>query len=469
MRAKRLTRPGIASKLGGSEVNEPNKKLPAGIANAYWFQAFNAISWQIFTGSPLILFAHELGASATTLGVLAGLTPILTIMQIPASRYAADYGYKRLMLTGWTSRVCVLALLSLLPLAVGLLPRDAVVTLLLAVMFFFNLLRGLATCAWMPWITSVVPESVRGLYLSRDRTFINFASVVTLLMSGGLLAGHATMSGFALVFFLSFAGGAASLIFLKRIPEPSSTGSQTSVAETMNWREMLRDGPFVRLLAFGVMVHLSLGAHGTFVLVFLREEIAMGDGSILWIGAAANLTGMLALRMLGHHADRLGSRPYLGLVLAWWMVAIPAWFLIAAGAFESPAKVAIGLMVAGGFMGACFDLALTRLLMNTVAGKPGQARYFALYAVVVSAVIGLLPVAWGMGLDALRDLHHPAFGIDWNRYTVLFAVETLSLFGILLALLRVREARSESPSYMVQQIFVGMPSRGLTYLMQMFR
>lgn len=450
-------------------MNAPHTKLPKGIANAYWFQAFNAVSWQICNGSPLILFARELGASATALGMLAGLPPILTIMQIPASRYAADYGYKRLMLTGWSARVCVLVLLSLLPLAVGLLPRDSVVTLLLGIMFFFNLLRGLATCAWMPWITAIVPQSVRGLYLSRDRAFINLASVVTLLVSGAAMSGHATMPGFALVFFLSFAGGAASLTFLKRIPEPAPADPHGPVAENVNWRHVLRNGPFLRLLAFGAMVQLALSAHGTFVLVFLREEIAFGDGTILWIGAASNLLGMLALRMLGRHADRLGSRPYLGLVLAWWMVAIPTWFLIAAGAFASPARVAIGLMVAGGYMGACFDLALTRLLMNTVAGRAGQARYFALYAVVVSTIIGLLPVCWGIGLDALRNLHALFAGLEWNRYMVFFAAETFSLLGILAILLRVREPHGKSPAYMVQQIFVGMPSRGIAQLMQVFR
>lgn len=451
------------------KVNASKTKLPPGIVNAYWFQAFNAISWQICVGSPLILFARDLGASATALGILAGLAPALTIMQIPASRYAADYGYKRLMLTGWSARVGILGLLGMLPLAVRFLPRDSVITLLLAIMFFFCLLRGLATCAWMPWLTSIVPEHVRGSYLSRDRTFINFASVIALVASGSLMAGQASMTGFALVFFLGFASGAVSLTFLKRIPEPLSTGTRAAPAETVDWRQMFRDGPFLRLLAFGAVVQLALSAHATFVLVFLREEIGFGDGTILWIGAGANLFGMLGLHMLGRHADRIGSRPYLGLVLAWWAVAIPAWFLIATGAFASAGKVAIGLMITGGYVSSCYELALTRLLMNTVAGRPGQARYFALYAVVVSIIIAMVPVAWGIGLDALRNFHAQAFGFQWNRYAVLFAAESVSLFAILLFLLRVRESRGESPAYLVQQIFVGMPSRGVSYLMQMFR
>jgi hypothetical protein len=40
--------------------------LPERIHNAYLFQAFNAVSWQICLGSPLILFARELGAASAT-------------------------------------------------------------------------------------------------------------------------------------------------------------------------------------------------------------------------------------------------------------------------------------------------------------------------------------------------------------------------------------------------------------------
>ena len=50
-----------------------NDTLPRGIHNAYLFQAFNAVSWQICLGSPLILFARELGAPAVVLGLLAVL------------------------------------------------------------------------------------------------------------------------------------------------------------------------------------------------------------------------------------------------------------------------------------------------------------------------------------------------------------------------------------------------------------
>ena len=58
---------------GATILYMSNDTLPRGIHNAYLFQAFNAVSWQICLGSPLILFARELGAPAVVLGLLAEL------------------------------------------------------------------------------------------------------------------------------------------------------------------------------------------------------------------------------------------------------------------------------------------------------------------------------------------------------------------------------------------------------------
>ena len=51
-------------------------------------------------GFTLIFMA--LGASATVLGLIAGMTPLLVIFQIPAARHVSSVGYKRFVLAGWS-------------------------------------------------------------------------------------------------------------------------------------------------------------------------------------------------------------------------------------------------------------------------------------------------------------------------------------------------------------------------------
>lgn len=447
----------------------PVESLPPGIRNAYWFQAFNAVSWQICLGNPLILFARDLDASATTIGLLAGLAPLLSIAQLPVARYAEGIGYRKLMLTGWTARVAMLVFLSLLPLLGFFLPREALVNLLLAIIFFFTLLRGVSMCAWFPWLNSIVPESLRGFYLSRDRSFINVASVVTLCLSGGILSISHGRGAFALVFFVSFLGGAASLYFLKQIPDAPHKMPGGPLPEHPGWREVVRDVPFRRLVEYGAAVQLVLGAHATFGVIFLRDVIRLSDGHILWLNAVSALTGMLGLTFLGRHSDRIGSKPYLGFSWCWWVVTLFLWFLLAIQVIGHPRIVIVGMWLIGGFFGSMYELALTRLLMNTIGNRHGKTCYFAFYGVVISVVISVMPVLWGMTLDALRDARIAVGGFELDRYGIFFGTEWLLLFVMVVLLVRLKEPKSEPVTYMVYEVFVGWPARGIAHLLQLFR
>ena len=61
--------------------------LPPGLGPLYWFSALNALSFQPVLGSAMVLYAKSLGASATVLGILAGMMPLLVITQLPAARF----------------------------------------------------------------------------------------------------------------------------------------------------------------------------------------------------------------------------------------------------------------------------------------------------------------------------------------------------------------------------------------------
>jgi hypothetical protein len=77
---------------------------PAGALNVNGFSFFNAVSFQIVLGAPVILFAKSLGASSFLLGTIAALTPLLNILQLLAARFFHRTGYKRFVLAGWGAR-----------------------------------------------------------------------------------------------------------------------------------------------------------------------------------------------------------------------------------------------------------------------------------------------------------------------------------------------------------------------------
>lgn len=448
--------------MGDIALESPDK-LPAQIHNAYWFQGFNAVSWQICLGSPMILFARELGAPAVVLGLLAGLSPLTSMLQLFVAPHAERIGYRNLMVKGWTSRVMTLIFLALLPLAVGWLPNSYILALLVLIMTVFTTLRGIATCSWLPWTTSLVPRSLRGYYLSRDRTFVNVASVAALAVSGMFLFNHSSMRAYSIVFGISFIGGAISLYFLNRVPDPPVSRAREQKPR-VQWLSLLRDNLFLRLLIFSMAVQTFVASIATFVTVFVRDQVQLQDGTILWLTAGAAVLGTLAMRPLRHRVDHFGSRPFLGVVFIWWVVYFLTWFLLAAHLVNQPFIVAPALMLLTGFFGAIYDLSLTRLLMNTVGDRTHSTEYFALHSVLISLMVGISPIMWGLLLDTLRKQQYTIAGMELDGFAVFFALQWFCLGFVLLAFTQVREPSSSSTGTLLYRVFVTAPTQRFSQL-----
>ena len=237
------------------------------------------------------------------------------------------------------------------------------------------------------------------------------ASVAALAVSGLFLFDHSSMKAYSIVFGISFLGGAISLYFLNRVPDPL-VARAVQQKPHVQWLTLLRDNTFVRLLVFSMAVQTFVASIATFVTVFVRDQVQLQDGTILWLTAGAALLGTLAMRLLRHRVDRFGSRPFLGIVFLWWVVYFLTWFLLAANVLEQPLVVAPVLMLMAGFFGAIYDLALTRLLMNTVGDRTHSTEYFALHSVLISLMMGVSPILWGL---LLEDVAWPAVYDRWRR------------------------------------------------------
>ena len=160
--------------------------LPKGVRNAFGFSAFNALSFQMVVGSPMILYAKSLGATATQLGLIAGMLPLLNVLQIPAARYVGRVGYKRFVIGGWTMRICFIGMMVLVPLFGNFLGAGGQLMAILGLLFLFNTSRGISSCGWLPWITSIIPVAVRGKYLTRESAVGNLASLLAFFLAAAV-------------------------------------------------------------------------------------------------------------------------------------------------------------------------------------------------------------------------------------------------------------------------------------------
>jgi MFS family permease len=432
--------------------------FPPGLHNAYLFSTFNAFSYQIVLSSPMVLYAKTLGASATVLGIIAGMMPLLVIFQIPAASYIPRLGYKRFVFAGWGTRVMFIFAMALVPLTGIFLKPETRLALMLTLLFGFNLSRGISSCAWLPWITALVPSTLRGKYLARDAAVQNLASFITFLIAAGCLAGSTRSWQFAVLFAFSAVMGAVSLSFLKRIPDAEMSEEARTSKSRVPWLEMIRYDPFQRLLLALVGYSVAYGGMTAFTVAFLKVETNLSEASILLLNSVAYLGGLSSLWFLGSRLDRLGSKPVLTFCFAGWVAVLAGWVSLAGGAFPAKLSIVLLLQFLMGLLAALIQMANTRLAMAVIPVM-GRNHFFAIYSTIGNVTLGLAPIGWGLLIDAVGSHSRLWLGLEWNRYSVFFAATALAFTVTLTLARRLHEPEAASMEDLLREILIQSPQR----------
>lgn len=424
-------------------ANTGGKTYPPGAFQAHWFALFNAVAFQIMMGAPVILYAKSLGASSTVLGLIAALTPLMTIFQLPAARFLENYGYKRFVLMGWGLRTVFIFFIASVPL-LFFLDLTSKLAVLIGALFFFNLLRGISSAAWLPWITLLIPESIRGRFLSLDQIFVHLGCLLALLASAVIMEGHVDDWEYSLVFFLSALGGFLSLIFIKRIPDITPGEHTRRSAQPVPWKAMLGFRPFQRLLVFNIGFMVVLGGLGVFTVEFLREIPGFAPDTILFLSGISFVGALLSLPFTGRVIDRLGSKPVLWIAISLFALVILGWALLAGGILPTSLALVGTLNFFAGIAGSNFQLANARLAMLTMPAM-GRNHFFALFSVITSLGLGAAPVLWGVSLDTIGTFELVTDWFTWRKHSIYFAVVFLCNLYVLRLVHGLSETRPDTP------------------------
>ena len=404
-----------------------------GSFHAHWFQLFNAVSFQIMMGAPVIVFAKSLGASSTVLGIIASFTPLMTVFQLPAAQHLERYGYREFVLMGWSIRTVFIFVTAIVP-VMTFLDNPSKMAVLLAILFVFNLLRGISSTAWMPWMTTLIPEESRGRFLSVDQIFMYAGSLVSLLASAVVMTGQVDPWEYSFVFLISAVGGTLSLYFIKRIPDVAAGESVRRSSQKVPWRAMLAYPPFRELLIFNVLYMAVIGSLGVFTVEYLREESHFDVATVLYLSAFSFIGALVVLPFVGGVVDQVGSKPLMRVATGIFFIVIGAWCLVAAGIVPGRLWLIAALNFLAGAASANFNLANVRITMATMP-EMGRNHFFALFTVITSLGLGAAPVAWGVTLDVIGTYEAVTGVFHWKRHSIYF-LALLALNAIAFAYIR---------------------------------
>ncbi len=383
--------------------------------------------------------------------------PLTQALQLVGARWLPHFGYRGLMVRGWTARTVMVGLMAVVALAMPRLAPTAVIWLILGLLAAFTILRGLTSCAWMPWITSLVPEDGRGRYLSLAAALIQATTILCNLgyaLVFELLPGP---PGFALIYAWACATGFAAAWTMNRIPDVpvSSEGGIGKVP----WGAMLAHAPFARFLGFSVLVFVALAALGVLWVPVLRDLHHQSDGFIAVLPVWGSVTQLCLLPLLGLLVERSGSKPMIVVALATWVVHAGLWAGLANGQLPLALWTLALIQGTAGAGLAAFHLASQRLLMATVPGQ-GRSHFFALHSGALALGQGVAPVLWGFALDRSAGWH----GIGLNAHAALYLASGLLLACSILLSLRLSEPRAMSTAEFLSELLLRSPRRALARL-----
>jgi len=402
---------------------------PRGSFNAHWFNLFNALSFQIILGAPIIVYAKSIGASSTVLGIIASFTPLMTVFQLPAAQFLGRYGYKQFVLMGWSLRTIFIFLMTTVP-VMAFLDNTSKLVVILASLFVFNLLRGISSAAWMPWMAALIPEEIRGRFLSVDQIFMHLGSLLALVTSAFVMTGHVDPWEYSFVFFLSALGATMSLFFIRKIPEVEASETVRKSSEPVPWKQILAYPPFRELLTFNIIFMAVIGSLGIFTIEYLREFPKFDVSLVLYLTGLSFIGALSSLPFVGRLVDDAGSKPVMAGALGLFGAVILGWFLVAAGILPCTVFVIGTLNFLSGVAGANFNLANVRIIMSTMP-EMGRNHFFALFTVITSLGLGTAPVIWGISLDILGTYEAVTGAFHWRRHSIYFlALFFLNLFAI---------------------------------------
>jgi MFS family permease len=379
------------------------------------FAFFNATTWMISLGTPLVLLAGQLGASAVEVGLVHSFILLLLPVQILSTLTLPRFGYKRQVIFGWSTRAIFLTI----PLGLALLapeePQRWMVLALVASTFFFSFFRSLGSSGIMPLVYGIVPAKVQGRYFSTDQAATGIAGIMTLVFCALLFRYLPTYSAFSWLYAYAIVGAALSVFFLSRVkdpPKPTKTSLGAIILEVP--RLCLRASPFRQYLGFMVTFSLMGTAFVPLQAYYLKVEENLGIDRILLYTALQYVGAIAGTLVMRNRIDRIGVKPVFRISLTAGALICLYWYFLVTGSTFLLTFLPLTYFVFGIQTSQWFTAQLKYL--PRVCDPKKQALHVSIFSALSGLVGGIAPILWGFIVRVPGQLP----GVDRQAFAIFF-------------------------------------------------
>jgi len=386
----------VKDALTGEEIQSG---LRAVIKDGLASQAMGTLTGGVF----LVAFALKLGASNTTIGLLAAIPPLAQLIQIPSIYLVEKYRVRRAitMYAAASSRVFWL-LIALIPF---LFPHQASLTLVLVAIALNAGFAAVGNSSWNSWMRDLVPQDRLGAFFSKRMT-LTTALGIALSLAAGVYIDHwkklfpgYELRGYSILFFLGFLAGILGVYFISTIPEPAmpAKGKSTRIFKLI--LQPFTDANFKNLIMFLGSWNFAVNLAAPFFTVYMLKRLELDMSFIIAFAVLSQLTSFAFLRIWGRFSDRFSNKSVLRVsgplfmlcILAWTFTTMPEKYIL-----TIPLLVAIHIFT--GISTAGVTLASGNIGLK-LAPKGKATAYLAANSLVNSLAAGIAPVLGGRFAD----------------------------------------------------------------------
>ena len=428
-----------ASTLTATDVRTAEPTL-RGLRAAFWFGGFNGVTWMIALGTPMVLLAQHLGASALQVGLASSFQFLLLPVQILATATLPRFGFKRQMVGAWVTRAVFL----LIPLGLAWAsfdhPAPWMPDLLVASLFGFCFCRAVGMAAHMPWMAVIVPVALRGRFFATDGQVTSTVGVATLLAAATLFASVEPHAAFPLAYGAALTSGLLAAACLTRLPRADAPAAPPLRAMGRRaWDLCTQPGRFRQYLVVAVTGAIVTPSFGPFTAYYLKVERGLASSEIMLFTAAQFAGSIVGASLLRHRLDRFPIRRFFQVSVAVIAVVDLFWLLVLNGVEVLGPWLGVSYFLFGCGIGMANIAHFT--FLPELATDQERPINLAIFTATHGLFTGLTPILWGAVLKGGGST--PSMNLA-GFHT--FFVAALTVCALLLALYsRLPELRPSVP------------------------
>jgi MFS family permease len=398
------------------------------------FSFFNALNWQVAIGAPTVLFMQKLGADSFQVGLVYSWTFLLTPVQVIATAFLPQIGFKRLTLAGWSVRAWCL----LIPIGLAIVaphePLPWMIELMIIATFFYAMSRAVGTAALNTWIYQLVPATIRGRYWATEQMVSGTAIVGSLTFYAVLFAILPIYPAFIVIYSIAVTGALLANRQIQVLPDvekPKMLSLEKIVHETP--KLVFEPSVFRTYLWLSIPLFVTMTPIAPFATYYLKTRAGATSAQVILLTMLTYFGLIAANWFMRSRMDRIGSKPFfrvsyicLGLVAVGWLA-----FLYSGGRWL---LLMPPLYVIQGVASGCWTSANLSYLAK-ILPEQERALPVSIHSAVITCLGGCAPVLWGL---FMKGGGHPST-VNVPVFTVFFVTLLLCMLVLLTQLHRLPE------------------------------